>query len=281
MKITVVLPAFNEEKDLPGLLLKIRDALQGWAEYQVLIVDDGSVDRTAEIARTAAMHMPILLIQHPHNLGLGAAIRTGLKTAATLGGAVVTLDADNSQDPALIRQMIQRIDGGADVVIASRYQPGAKEIGVPLHRLLLSHLASGTIRTLIRYPGARDYTCGFRAYNLQTLRTLLDKYGNNIVRENGFSCMLELLLNFRRLNAKVEEVPLILRYDLKQGASKMRVIRTARRYVVTLYRGYRPLSRTEEAPWETSLRESAPLLNNKPEPKPNLKESSRETLNVD
>jgi dolichol-phosphate mannosyltransferase len=257
MKLTLMLPAFNEEQDLPGLLHRIKDALANWADYRVLIVDDGSQDRTAAIVREAARWMPVTLIQHPHNMGLGAAIRTGLKAAASLDGTVVTLDADNSQDPELIRRMVETVALGADVVIASRFQPGAREVGVPAHRLVLSHVSSAGIRLLVRYPGARDYTCGFRAYRVETLRRLVDRYGDNFVRENGFSCMLELLLNFRRIGAKVAEVPLVLRYDLKVGASKMRIFRTMWRYVVTLTRGFLPLAKRGESAAAAALRETA------------------------
>lgn len=241
MKIVVMMPAYNEERDLPGLLERIRTALAPWADYQVIVVDDGSKDRTAEIVRRAGEVMPAELIQHERNQGLGAAMRTGLKAAASRGEVVVTLDADNSQDPELIRTMVERLQQGYDVVIASRFQPGAQEIGVPPFRVFLSHLSSAGIRTLVRYPGARDYTCGFRAYDAGTLRELIDTYGDNFLRENGFSCMLELLLNLRRIRARVAEVPLVLRYDLKEGASKMRVLRTMWRYVVTMTRGFLPL----------------------------------------
>jgi dolichol-phosphate mannosyltransferase len=236
VKIVVMMPAYNEERDLPGLLDRIKTALSPWADYRVIVVDDGSKDRTAEIARRASLAMPVELIQHERNRGLGAAMRTGLKAAAIQGDVVVTLDADNSQDPELIRAMVGRLGEGFDVVIASRFQPGAQEVGVPPYRKFLSHLSSGGIRLLFRYPGARDYTCGFRAYDAKTLRRLIDAYGDNFLRENGFSCMLELLLNLRRIRARVAEVPLVLRYDLKEGASKMRVLRTMWRYVVTVTR---------------------------------------------
>jgi dolichol-phosphate mannosyltransferase len=231
MKVTLVLPA---------------------SKYRVLVVDDGSLDRTAEIVRQAASWMPVTLIQHDENRGLGAAIRTGLKTAAALDGVVVTLDADNSQDPELIRSMLACIEEGADIAIASRFQPGAREIGVPPYRLVLSHLSSGIIRRVVSYPGARDFTCGFRAYRLASLRRLIDTYGDNFIRETGFSCMLELLLNFRRIGAMVAEVPLVLRYDLKRGTSKMRVLRTSWRYCITMTRGFMPLAR-KEAPAGVTL----------------------------
>ena len=241
MKITLMMPAYNEEQDLPGLLGRIKSALEGWADYRVLVVDDGSTDRTAAIATEAATRMPVTLIQHPHNQGLGAAIRTGLNAAAHGEGVVVTMDADNSQGPELIRQMLEKIEQGADVVIASRFQPGSQEVGVPPHRKFLSHLSSAGIRILAPYPGARDYTCGFRVYRAEVLRRLIARYGDNFVRENGFSCMLEILLNLRRIGARVAEVPLVLRYDLKEGASKMRIWRTMWRYVVTITRAWLPL----------------------------------------
>ncbi len=241
MMITVMMPAYNEERDLPGLLERTRAALDGWAHYRVLIVDDGSRDRTAEIALDAAQRMPVELIRHPHNMGLGAAIRTGLKAAAQADGVVVTMDADNSQGPELIATMLAKIEDGADVVIASRFQPGSQEVGVPPHRKFLSHLSSAGVRVLAPYPGARDYTCGYRVYRAEVLRRLIDRYGDHFVRENGFSCMLEILLNLRRIRARVAEVPLVLRYDLKEGASKMRILRTMWRYVVTITRGWLPL----------------------------------------
>jgi len=248
VKITLMMPAYNEEKDLPGLLERIERALADWADYRVLVVDDGSSDRTADLVREMATRMPVELIQHPRNLGLGAAMRTGLKAAASGSGFVVTMDADNSQGPELIRAMVARIEQGFDVVIASRFQPGSQEIGVPPYRKFLSHLSSAGIRLLVRYPGARDYTCGFRIYRVETLRRLIDMFGDDFLRENGFSCMLELLINLREVDARVAEVPLVLRYDLKEGPSKMRVLRTMWRYVVTLSRGFMPLA------WRTPRR---------------------------
>jgi dolichol-phosphate mannosyltransferase len=245
MTITVMLPAYDEEQDLPRLLERIGAALGAYPDWRVLVVDDGSTDATARIALEAATRMPLTLIRHPRNLGLGAAIRTGLRAACDHEGVVVTLDADNSQDPMLIPRMIATIDAGYDVVVASRFQPRSAEVGVPPHRRLLSHVSSGVIRALVRYPGVRDYTCGFRAYRVATLRRLLNAYGDAFLRENGFACMLELLLNLRRIDARVAEVPLVLRYDMKTGPSKMRVLRTMARYAVTLSRGFLPLARMD------------------------------------
>jgi dolichol-phosphate mannosyltransferase len=240
-RVAVMLPAYNEEVDLPVLLARLQQALEGWVPYHVLVVDDGSTDRTAHIVREAAQRMPIVLISHGRNRGLGAAIRTGLVAACQHADVVVTLDADNSQDPALIPALVTALDEGLDMVIASRFQPGAAEVGVPRHRLWLSHAAALLLRLLVPCPGVRDYTCGFRAYRASSLLALMQRYGENFLRDNGFACMLELLLNLRRMGARVGEVPLVLRYDLKAGASKMRIGRTMWRYAVTVARSWRGL----------------------------------------
>lgn len=249
MKVILALPAYNEQQDLPGLLDRIDNALKSWADYRVLVVDDGSTDNTAQIVRDAGQNKPVTLIQHTQNRGLGAAIRTGLSAAsAEPCDVVVTLDADNSQPPELIEQMVSAIaTGKSDVVIASRFQPGAQEVGVPWHRVILSHVSSGMIRLIIPYRGARDYTCGFRAYRPAILATLIDRFGDHFVRENSFACMLEVLINCRRIGARVSEVPLVLRYDLKQGASKMRIWRTMKRYGITVLRAYLPLRKPVQA----------------------------------
>lgn len=234
---TIVIPAYNEEQDLPSLLLRIEQSLSGRENYRVLIIDDGSRDRTPLIAEEAARRMPVELVRHSHNQGLGAAIRTGLRIASQEEGTIVTMDADNSQDPALIPALTRLTERGFDCVIASRFQPGAKEVGVPPLRVFLSHCSSASMRIIARYPGARDYTCGFRAYRVDAIRRLVDVFGEEgFLRENGFACMLELLLNLRAVHASVAEVPMVLRYDLKTGASKMRVLRTISRYAVTLAR---------------------------------------------
>lgn len=235
--ITLIVPAFNEEADLPSLLTRIQHCMSRTDRYRVLVIDDGSSDRTAEIAREAASIMPVELIQHRDNQGLGAALRTGFQAAAVGEGVIVTMDADNSQDPALIRTMMERINEGIDVVIASRFLPESGELGVSALRRALSHLCSAALRVLVGYPQVRDYTSGFRVYRVEVIRRLIEVFGSSgFLRECGFACMLELLLRLQVLGATVREVPLVLRYDLKTGVSKMRILHTMWRYVVTLAR---------------------------------------------
>lgn len=234
--LTVLLPAYNEAAALPKIFGPIAAAL-GDRPYRVVVVDDGSSDATAQVSREAAATYPVILVQHEVNRGLAQAMRTGIAWALEHregpDDLLVALDADNTHPPSLIPRMAALVlEDKADVVIASRYTPGGEEIGLASHRKVTSAGASWLLRTNFPIPGARDYTCGFRAYRVATLQGAADKWGvAGLVEEEGFACMAEILIKLSFLGARVEEVPLVLRYDLKEGASKMKVMRTVRQYL--------------------------------------------------
>ena len=232
--IVVALPAFNEEDALPPLL----DALGAVArshrlDARVVVVNDGSSDRTHDRAG-AADGIPVEVIDHPTNLGLGAAMRTGLRRAVDLfdgratapDDVVVTMDADNTHPPALIPSMLEAIRDGSERVVASRFCPGARVRGVSAARRLLAVAGGGVFRILLPMSGIRDYTCGYRMYRVDLLRRAYARYGDRLVTEAGFTCTADMLLKLRPLRPRATERPLDLRYDLKPGASKMRVART-------------------------------------------------------
>ena len=239
-KIWIVLPAYNEADGLPSLLTKIHGVMAARKEdWEVIVVDDASEDATPHIVHQAALQMPVKLVQHADNQGLDGALRTGFQTALQLGQTgdiVVTLDADDTQPPATIDPMLLRINEGYDVVIASRYQPESRVIGVPRHRLAMTWFARVLFRAIIPMTGVRDYTCGFRAYRYDALKRSADHYGAGFVSEKGFSCMVDVLLKMRRFNFIMGEVPMLLRYDQKQGLSKMAVRRTASKTLGLLFR---------------------------------------------
>lgn len=230
MHITIVLPAYNEEESLPPLLGRINEAynLYKW-DASVLVVNDGSKDRTLEVARNfkADIHIDVLDIQP--NSGLANAINMGIRKA--IEGLkdtdiVVTLDADDSQNPFLIERMAQQVAEGSDLVIASRYQPGARIKGLKRSRKFFSWAAGSLFRVVVGFEGIKDYTCGFRAYRVNMLRKTIAYYGDKFITQKGFGCMVEILLKVASQSATMNEVPMILRYDLKQGESKMNVSRT-------------------------------------------------------
>lgn len=230
-KIWIVLPAFNEEQDLPHLLERIDDAMEeAGLAFELLIVDDGSTDDTYGIAQQWANKLPIQVRSHPVNQGLGTTLRDGLRWACELAAGsdfIVTLDADNSHTPELILRMVRLVREGNDVVIASRFRSGSRVRGLPWSRRVLSRLAGVLFKTLFPIPGVRDYTSGYRAYRAHVLQEVIQD-DPRFFDQEGFQVMVDVLLKLRRNHDLVfGEAPLILRYDHKQGASKMDVRQTA------------------------------------------------------
>jgi dolichol-phosphate mannosyltransferase len=230
--IIAVLPAYNEEAALPpllGALAAVRAA--DLPDLRAIVVDDGSVDGTADVVRQHAGEHPwIRLVQHDGNRGLSRAIQTGFETAlqdAAPDDVIVTLDADNTQPPATIPRMIERLGEGYDVVVASRFRPGAEVHGVPFMRRVYSRVMSILFRVAFPVRGVRDYSCGFRAYRADVLRRAYHAFGQDFITEQGFACMVEILFQLSRLpSVRFGEVPFVLRYDLKPGQTKMSVVRT-------------------------------------------------------
>jgi dolichol-phosphate mannosyltransferase len=122
------------------------------------------------------------------------------------------------------------------VVIASRYHPEARVYGVPLVRRALSRSASLLLRALFPIRGVRDFTCGYRAYRASALWSALDRHRDELLTQDGFECMVDILLKLRTMNLVFGEVPLLLRYDQKSGESKMAVGRTIRRTLALVLR---------------------------------------------
>lgn len=236
----VVLPAYNEEQSLPQLLNRIVEAFaEASLPYNVIVVNDGSNDSTAQIATEYARRIPLVLHNHPVNMGLGTTLRDGLLKAIELADPediAVTMDADNSHNPELIPRMGRRIREGNDVAIASRYQAGSMIRGVPLYRRMLSVVASLIFRLVFPIRGVRDYTCGYRAYRVAALRAGVERYGQAMFDQQGFQSIVDILLKLRPLSLTFTEVPMVLRYDLKEGASKMKVARTIQKTLVLLAR---------------------------------------------
>lgn len=229
-KVIVVLPAYNEQQALPELLERIGEAFaDSGVSYEVIIVDDGSADQTLQIAQQWALQMPIHVLQHTVNQGLGVTLRDGLREAverAAERDIIVTMDADNTHPPGLIDRMVRNIHEGCDVVIASRFQTGARVTGVPANRAALSLGARALFMLLFPTHGVRDYTSGYRAYRASAIRRGFERYGDRFVEETGFSCMSDVLLKLRQQGCIFGEVPLRLRYDQKGGVSKMRIMHT-------------------------------------------------------
>lgn len=224
------IPAYNEEGAIGPLIDNIAQAMDAEGfDYHVFVVDDGSTDATAAEVEQHTGDLPVTLVPHERNMGLAAAMRTALAAAvesADDDDVIVTMDGDNTHLPGLTPRMVRAIREGRDVIIASRYQPHARVLGVPPFRQFMSWGAGMIFRMTFPIPGVKDYTCGYRAYRAATLRRAMEVWGDDLITEQGFACQVELLLRICRLEAIMDEVPMVLRYDQKVGASKMNVRRT-------------------------------------------------------
>jgi dolichol-phosphate mannosyltransferase len=242
-RILVVLPAYNEEENIGDLLSQIQFALENDSktDYKVFVVNDGSRDKTEEIVKKMSETMPIELIVHEVNQGLGATIRDGLYRAvndSNKNDIIITMDADATHNPGLILRLMRMIIEGHDVVIASRFQPGARVIGLVWYRKLLSILASIIFRITYPIRGVKDYTCGYRAIRADVLKSAMDEYGDRFFDQDGFQALVDILLKLRKRKLLFGETPLILRYDQKGGMSKMNVGRTIKKTLILIVKRF-------------------------------------------
>lgn len=224
--IVLILPAFNEAEALPPLLDAVADTRRQLPNLSVIVVDDGSADGTADVVRKREQPW-ITVIQHPHNMGLAQGMRTGIAEALKASpthGLIASMDADNSHQPHELVMMLDKLNTGLDVVIASRFQPGSAMQGIPPHRQLFSWGVSVLFQTFTPIKGVRDFSCGYRLYRASALQRASDRWGDKLITEHGFACMTEILLKLSRLpGLTFGETPMDLRYDRKPGATKMKL----------------------------------------------------------
>jgi glycosyltransferase involved in cell wall biosynthesis len=185
MKVWVVMPAYNEERSIGGVLDTLHR--EGWSD--MIVVDDGSRDRTAEMAREKGA----VVLSHPQNMGLGAAIRTGLKAAIERGAdCAVTFDADGQHDPKAVREMVDSLDG-ADFVVGVRYFTN-----IPLNKRV-GNFALNFI-TLMLGGALTDSQSGMRALNRRALETIR-------IRSNRYEVSSELIVRANQIGLRIKETP--------------------------------------------------------------------------
>lgn len=203
--LSVVIPAFNEEARLPATLARVRAYLDArGAPYQVLVVNDGSSDRTAEVAR--AQGGPVELLHHARNRGKGHAVRAGMLAAA--GERRLMTDADLSTPIEELPKLEAELARGFDVAIGSRAVAGARiEVRQPFYREAMGRLFNRLVQGLL-LPGLSDTQCGFKLF---TAAAATAAFGP--ARLDGFSFDVEALYLARRQGLRVAEVPVVWRND--------------------------------------------------------------------
>lgn len=231
--IYILLPAFNESSGIETILHNISNQLEG-LQYFLVVVNDGSTDGTFNILKKLQLKLNLKIINHEKNLGLGSAMKTGIIYISSVindGDILITMDADNTHPVELFPKLIKNTGGnGSDIVIASRYATGGCEVGLTNFRKILSGGASALLKLFFPIRNVNDYTSGYRAYSGKIIKESSKFYGKNLVSESGFTCMAEILIKLSRIGATTAEEGLILRYDLKLGKSKIKILRTIFEY---------------------------------------------------
>jgi dolichol-phosphate mannosyltransferase len=229
----LVVLAYNEEAGIGENLAAIREL--GLPDLEVLVVDDGSTDRTESIVRQMKAQMPLDLLSHEINRGVGAAFDTGLRHAASVSRPsdfIITIEGDGTNSLQTLAPIVSLLEQGYDVVCGSRYVPGGGYRGFPLKRRVFSVGANLVMRWYCGLAPVRDYTLFYRGYRAEVLQEAFRRYGRTFIQSRGFFANIEILVKLSRLRPlRAVETPVVYDYGAKRSRSSMRVWKNLAEYL--------------------------------------------------
>jgi dolichol-phosphate mannosyltransferase len=214
-KAIVIIPTYNEKENIQKMVQTI---LLLPAPYDILIIDDGSPDGTAEIVRSLQPYSPdrLFMLERKGKQGLGTAYIMGFKWAIDKKYEFIfEMDADFSHNPQDLMILHQACIDGADMAIGSRYKSGVNVVNWPMGRVLMSYCASMYVR-FITGMNIYDTTAGFKCYR----RHVLEAIDLDNIKFKGYAFQIEMKFTAWKLGFRIEEVPIIFT-DRREGTSKM------------------------------------------------------------
>lgn len=214
MKISIVLPAKNEALSVGSTVRRIKECQP---QAEVIVVNDGSTDDTAQIAEQAGARV----VHHPYSKGNGAAIKTGARAAC--GEILVFMDADGQHDPADIARMLEKMEQGHDLVVGARQKGSQASMGRGLANGLYNRLASWMTGHRVE-----DLTSGFRAVRASKFREFL------YLLPNGFSYPTTSTMAFFRAGYSVAYIP--IHAAPRIGKSHIRLLRDGTRFLLIIFK---------------------------------------------
>lgn len=214
MRAVAVIPTYCEVDNLEELVRRVRKAVPA---IGLLVVDDGSPDGTAELARGLAAELGDFdVLERPGKHGLGSAYRDGFRRAIDAGAEIcIQIDADLSHDPDALPALVANIEHGADLAIGSRYVPGGRTENWPWRRRWLSRWANRYAAGALGLA-VNDATAGYRAYRAGALETM----DFETVTADGYGFQVEMTHRLVRSGGRIVEFPIEFR-DRRAGASKL------------------------------------------------------------
>jgi dolichyl-phosphate beta-glucosyltransferase len=219
--LSVVIPAYNEEARLPALLEKLAAEAEaavtaaGMRLQEILVVDDGSSDRTAELLGAAGAENELLkpVLDYKRNRGKGAAFAAGVRRAQ--GDYVLLADVDLSTPLGELGKLTAALERGADIAIGSRALPGAVVERGPLHRKVMGNTFNGAVRLMTGLK-VRDTQNGFKLFPTEAVKRYAARQTSP-----GFAFDVELLMRAQREGLRIAEVPILYMHDT---GSRLRVV---------------------------------------------------------
>jgi len=214
MKV-IVIPTYNEKENIEKIIRKTLTV----TDSDILVIDDGSPDGTADIVKKVMAEFPnrLFIEERSGKLGLGTAYMHGFKWALARNyNYVFEMDADFSHNPEDVERLYACIlEQNADVAVGSRYCQGVNVLNWPMSRLLMSYYGSMYVRIVLGIP-VKDTTAGFMCYSNKVLKTI----DFSKIKHIGYGFQIEMKFNAYKLGFKIIEVPIIFK-DRTLGTSKM------------------------------------------------------------
>lgn len=236
--IYFLIPSYNDSENFELLVKNISKTLKK-EKYKVIIIDDGSTDKTIQEIEKLSKNTSLIRIGYKKNHGPGHAFKYGftyLIPKIKERDIVITMEADNSSDFSILKKMI-KLSRKYNVVLSSPLIKGGHFIGLDKNRKVLSEVSRYLDKLIFRVENVSTYASFYRVYQGEILIRSANKYKSKLITEDGFSAVVELLIKLSKLNATMTEVPAVVDWRKRKGKSKMNISKTITRHLL-LYKNY-------------------------------------------